>query len=1464
MDTTKVLLCEDDSFGPSVKSPDCRGGFDFTILFEESVLAILPAACFLLLTPFRALRLLRRRIRVRRNGLYICKLTAIGAYIGLQLALLILTSNPRVRTHITIASAALSLGSGLALALLSHLEHAKTIRPSFLINTYLLTTVLFDAARARTQWLIRTDDGVAGALTGSLVIKCIMLSLEAVEKRSLFLGLDRQFSVESTSGLISRSSFWWLNSLLLSGYKNVLTMDDLPAIHEKLSSEHLGDQLQTAWDKCNQSRKHALAMSSTWSLRWEVLAVSVPKFCFVALSISQTYLIQAAVKYVEEADSPDSNTGYGLIAAFGLVYIGSAIMMGWAAHLTFRLMTMMRGQLTSIIYTKMSTLPITGVNESAAMTLMGTDVQGVAASFHYLLIDLVPSVVQLGIAVYVLYLQLGPVCVAPILVTIVSTGLSTLIAAHITSRQKAWYQAIQRRINYTSEILGGMRSAKMLGLTKQLSENIQQMRDDELGISKTYRKIQALNISLVNLPSVFNTFLIFAAYAIAAQFQGRDSLSVSQAVTALAALTILSQPLSNLLVAIPMGRAALGCFERIQAFLLETSRTDFRTIRSPVPNPSPSRDSIQDVDGLELRPLGGNHWEPMVQVEGSDFGWSDSSSSIVKEVTTSIRSETKLTFVVGPVGCGKSTFLKGLLGETPKARGRLSISTSQIAYCDQTPWIINGSIRENVMAASGLDDAWYRTVMQACALDIDMRQLPSGDSTVVGSKGVKLSGGQKQRLSIARAVYSRKPLAILDDVLSGLDAVTEAIVFSRVLGPDGLFQNSNTHVILATHSVKHLPQAHLILALDQTGRIIEQGTFDELKVAGNYIESLQVKLGVQSRTEPDSESQTGQQCTTKPVDPDATVSDQARKTGDWATYKYYGRSLGLWALAIFVSSVAFSEIFFALCSVWINWWAHSNENGGDHDLGYWLGLFASFSFLNGAGMVGAIAWHWIHIVPRSGSNLHRSILEAAMKAPLSFFAKTETGVLVNRFSQDIRLCDMVLPGSIINVAFQLGACFVVLALSVTAVGYFAAVLPAVCVVLYFIQRFYLRTSRQLRLLEIEANAPLYSHFIETLSGLVTIRSFGWNREYSSKNRRLLDDSQKPYYLLLCIQRWLVLVLDLVVAGLAVLLVGMAVALRSRLNAGFLGIALVSMINLSHALTNLVQYYTLLETSLGAIARIKDFSENTPVENLPGEDDSVDPNWPSRGALRFESVSASYGQDTAPVLKDVSFSVEGGEKIGIVGRTGSGKSSSTLAIMRMIDLTSGKIILDGVDLSTLQGSLIRERIICLTQDPFLFPDSIRSNVDPLHASSDEAIAEALRKVGLWTVLQDKVSDENGGVAGVLDTLMDTDFLSHGQRQLFCLARAMLKQGQVLILDEPTSRQLTFWFSVDTQTDAQMQQIIRSEFQNHTIIMIAHRLSSLTDFDRVAVLDGGRLVEYGVPTELLRDSASDFSRLYQGSA
>jgi ATP-binding cassette subfamily C (CFTR/MRP) protein 1 len=414
-------------------------------------------------------------------------------------------------------------------------------------------------------------------------------------------------------------------------------------------------------------------------------------------------------------------------------------------------------------------------------------------------------------------------------------------------------------------------------------------------------------------------------------------------------------------------------------------------------------------------------------------------------------------------------------------------------------------------------------------------------------------------------------------------------------------------------------------------------------------------------------------------------------------------------------------------------------------------------------------------------------------------------------------------------------------------GYFAATMPAVILLVWVLQKYYLRTSRQMRLLDLEAKSPLYSHFIESLNGLVTLRAFGWAKNFQEHNLMLLDVSQKPYYLLFCIQRWLALILDLLVAALAVILMVLVVKLRSDISSGFVGLALLNVMSFNETLANIIKEWTNLETSFGAVARLMTFSATTESENLLGETRSVPDNWPDKGAIEFKNVSASYTPTSNHVIRTLSMIISPGEKIGICGRSGSGKSSLITSIFRMLELAPGSIVtIDGIDISTLPRQLVRERLNAIPQEPFFMKGSIRSNADPYQMHSDADIVRAIQKVRLWPLVLAK---------GGLDAPLDAEFFSHGQRQLFCLARALLRRSKVVVLDEVTS-------SVDKVSDELMQRVIREEFEGCTILAVAHRLDTILDFDRIALLSGGELVEMDEPGQLLgRESA--FKELYSSS-
>ena len=974
----------------------------------------------------------------------------------------------------------------------------------------------------------------------------------------------------------------------------------------------------------------------------------------------------------------------------------------------------------------------------------------------------------------------------------------------VAQRQGVWLEAIEKRIGATGTMLGSMKRVKMCGLTDIMFDNIHSLRKEELRVSKGFRRLLIGSMFFAFTTPIIAPVLTFAVFSLLALRNGNTTLDVGKAFTSLSLFALLADPLASLIMAMTAFAGSVGCFARIQTFLEKEQHRDQRTKPYMLSfNDSSSYSSYGVEETKELVPIKETKktekyalTEKMlgtrttkydgnaISIEDGSFGWDADKASLVSSIQLTIP-QAKVTLIAGPVGCGKTTLLKGLLGEVPALSGSVNLCLpTNTSYCEQSPFHMNGTIRESITAFTKFDERWYSSVVEACALDEDLRQLPLADQTNIGSKGVALSGGQSQRIALARAVYARNDICILDDVLSGLDRDTENKVFHNLLGWDGLLRRHETTVVLASSSSKRIPYADHIVVLDERGKISEQGSFKELTASGGYVSSLDLLPAdwKYKSNETAFDRLIAPNARNTYIAPKKEESDEAieleanKRTGDISIYAYYAGSVGWFAVVTFIVAISGYVFCYTFPQIWLGWWAEANEKHPNARLGYWLGIYAMLGVM---GLVCLIVSCWqiiITMVPRSGENFHWRILNTVLSAPMSFFSTTDTGVTLNRFSQDLQLIDMDLPISALNFFTAFVLCLAQVILIGVSSRFAAISFPIWFISLYLIQKYYLRTSRQLRFLDLEAKSPLYSQFTEILTGLTTVRAFGWQSALEKRNRRMLDYSQRPFYLLYAVQRWLQLVLDLLVAAVAVMLMVLVVELRGSLNGAYVGIALLNVILFSQNLKLVLQYWTMLETHIGAITRIKNFSKSIAGEDRPEENGNLPPHWPNRGAIEFHQVSASY-DGSRKVLKDLNLSIRAGEKVAICGRTGSGKSSLTMAIFRMIELQSGSIVIDDIDISTIPRKEIRSRIIGLPQDVFLLTGSVRLNIDPYKNSTDNAIITALKDVNLWRAIEGK---------GGLDADIDGINLSHGQKQLFCLAQSLLRPSTILILDEATSR------------------------------------------------------------------------------
>ncbi|CAI7583074.1 unnamed protein product [Penicillium crustosum] len=1442
-----------------------QGSFDFNIQFEQLFFSIIPSTLFIVTSLWRTLYQARKPNVVNAPVFQLIKLGAITTYVGLELSLLVLVATGSFHvTKIFIASSVLNLVSALLMITLSVVDHSKSPRPSVLLSSYLFLTLFLDVAQARTLFLSSDDKPeltYSSIFVTAIALKTGILLLEAQQK-SRWVGWDeKEHSPEETSGIFSLGVFFWLNKMFLVGYGKVMTIGDLYPLDSSFNARPLHDKFLKNMDYSKlKGDKFGLLKVLIRTLKVPLLLPIPPRLALLCFTFCQPLFLEKLLDYLSKTEL-DANVGYGFIGASLLIYSGLAISTGFYWYFHHRMRTMSKSILATEIFIKATEARIGTGDDSAAVTLMSTDMERIDTGLRNLH-ETWASIVQAAIAGWMLYTRIGIPFVVPVGVVIVCfIGLGILLNFTGDS-QRSWMAGVQKRVGLTATVIASMKNLKISGLSITIGDFVQNLRVQELAAGSRFRKILIVAALFGFIPLLISPPLTFA-------FTQR-TIDVSTMFTSLSFLTLLTNPLSQVFQSIPQLVSGLACLGRIQAFLECETRHDFRQILEDisrnVEKPRADTESLSNSEPDSLDPL---------VIKSGNFGW-EADKFVLRDVSTRVP-KSSLTIVVGPVGSGKTTLCKALLGEIPFSEGSVVLGTRfpHVGFCDQTAFLSNGSIKDNIVGFSPHNNERYAEVIKATSLDFDLATLPQGDKTNVGSDGIVLSGGQKQRVSLARALYLRSDLLVLDDIFSGLDADTEENVFRQVFGPDGLLKKRGSTVVLCTHSIRHLRAADHIIALGN-GTIIEQGSFDKLMASQGYVQSLGLKgtSDNAASAEKATSNKTPQESKPEMLHPAMTNTsstaqdaDISRQIGDKTVYKHYFKSMG-WILAGF-------SLIFAICfgfftnfpTVWLTYWTDDmSSEHPTHPYSYYAGIYA---LLQICALISLLLFGisiLIVSVERAGASLHQDALQTLVQAPLSFFTNTDTGVVTNLFSQDLNLIDTELPSATLNTVFSIFQSLGQAAVMLTSSVYLAISYPFLVGLLWVLQMFYLRTSRQLRLLDLEAKSPLYTHFLDTIKGITTLRAFGFIPGDIDKNTRLIDASQRPAYLLLMIQQWLTLVLDIVVMVLAVVMTTLAVRLHS--SSGFAGASLFSLMSFGESISGIVIFYTKLETSIGAIARLKMFTENVKPEDRDEEDIVPPVQWPQNGVVELKGVSASYGAEDQPdstsnlALRNINLTIKTAERVAICGRTGSGKSSLIALLLKLLNPTpdtAGNAIIDNMPLHRINRAALREQIIAVPQEAVFLPDgsTFRANLDPSNVSTPEECQAVLVAVELWKFVQ-----ERGG----LDAGMSAGTLSAGQRQLMSLGRALLRRfirarnGSdcgILLLDEVSS-------SVDHETERVMQEIIRVEFKDYTIISVSHRLDMIMDFDRVVVMDKGEIVEVGNPVVLAGQTETRFGDLVRAGA
>ena len=838
--------------------------------------------------------------------------------------------------------------------------------------------------------------------------------------------------------------------------------------------------------------------------------------------------------------------------------------------------------------------------------------------------------------------------------------------------------------------------------------------------------------------------------------------------------------------------------------------------------------------------------------------------TIMKDVNVTIP-KGKLTLVVGPTGCGKSTLMTAMVGEGVVEEGTYIAKCGEIAYVTQEAWIMNATLRDNILMGKPYNEDKYVDVVSACQLMSDFEQLTGSDQTEVGERGVNLSGGQKQRIAFARAVYSGREIVLMDDPLSAVDSHVCSALFEQVI--TGLLSDRTR--VLVTHQTQFLPTADYIIVV-QDRKVTFAGTYGELQNANIDLSTI-----IETPSGSPNNERHGAPLLANPVarapagkrpqiprpqseDAKALMSTEIQTVGAVSgdVYLWYG-SLSGWGNMFWIL-ITFSICRAVMCfsDLIVSWWSTRKPVVGqtltqDQYL-YWYAIFVGLSMLFLA--IRQVPFVWA-IAKVAGSS-HGKLLHNVLNAPSSFFDTTPTGRRINRFSKDMEAIDLVIPESL-NLFYSL--LLVVLGLMGVMIysAYYLAIILVVLIVLFAVLfRYYLATNRALKRLEASGRSPLLAIMNETLGGLPTIRAYGIADDFSRRHVARLDASARSSYSWRVSQRWLNCRSDWisctinVATGVIVLLMLFSMSQSSRMtNVGTLSLAITYSLSISEAIGFLTVMTADLEAAMSSVERVKEYVEDIPQEKVvvygTGPEDVHQPNstWPDKGRVSIANLDVRYRPNLPLVLMSLSCEIQAGQHIGVVGRTGSGKSTIMLTLFRMVEAAGGCIMIDGVDISKLSMYDLRSKLTILPQDPVLFAGTIRSNLDPFARFSEDEVWNSISRVGMM----ERVKLDNKGLECPVAE-RGSNF-SVGQRQLLCLARAMLKRTKILLMDEATA-------SVDFESDAMIQRTIREEFTECTVITIAHRLATIIDYDLVLVMDQGVKLEYDSPDRLLRSTSTHF--------
>ncbi|CAF1302261.1 unnamed protein product [Adineta steineri] len=1215
--------------------------------------------------------------------------------------------------------------------------------------------------------------------------------------------------------------FWsWLNPILSLGYKRELKDEDL----DDLS---MNDKCSVVLNKLSYYSDNNIWLTDTTT--WRIVLRAFWKQCafviflllpYNAARVAQPLLLRQIVLYIiDQKSQPDppltSIQAYiGYFYALGLFVCSAtqAFLHQQAYFRTTRLGMRVRNALSATIYKRLLSLSTASLQQTTTAAQIINLVANDASKFeefgqymHYLWE--VP--LQASIAFGLIWWSIG---LLPTLfgygVLAVLLPLQLAFGRKFSKYRRRTMACADKRVQAVNELVNGCQIVKMYNWEKSMEQRITNLRQNELASIRRASRLRAVNMGLYfsSLPLI--SLATFGGY----WFMGNDFKPVD-IFTALTFFALMRVSITNYLpVAIERFAEMLAASKRIDAFMRLTK----------------IQEQITTDEQNQTLGIG-------ISMNNASFSWSE--TTCLSNLTINIDPGT-LVGIVGPVGAGKSSLLSAILGEMTLIDGTSRVRGS-FAYAVQSPWIFADTIRANILLGKPFDEQRYANVIQACCLDVDFATFGDiGDLIVVGEKGVNVSGGQKARIALARALYVDADIYLLDDPLSAVDQDVARRIYDQCIGPNGLLKDKTR--LLVTHQTHFLVESANQIIFLKDGKIDPEARIEQ----NNDIQST-------TTTNDQEIDKEAEEIILQPLLTDVTKSTKDNKSiianetaavgaVTWSIwYKLFASTPFSWfGLLLLIIIMIIGEATYDVSNRWLSLWsAKSHEEQRS-----WTNMYVYLGLTLGTLIISLLRAQYYFYLILSGSNsLHNSMLKGLLYTSLRFFESNPSGRILNRASKDQQVIDELLPMTLFDaiqcLSMTVGSLVIIGIINPWVLLILIPILPS----FWYLRRFYLRSSRQIKRLESVTRSPVYALFSSSLNGgLSTIRAFNVQDDFVQLFIERVDTNSRAFFIVISAVRWFGLRLDLMTSLLTFATSALTIAFRHDINAPSAALSLMYCINLTMLFQWAVRQSAEAENFMTSAERIHEYGQLPSEEDKNNNDLLIQPpdDWPNQGVIEFKQYSMRYRIELEPVLNNISLHIEPKEKIGIIGRTGAGKSSLLQAIFRLIDRQSinGQILIDGIDINYISLHDLRSRLSVIPQLPILFAGTLRYNLDPFEQYTDDQCLSALESVQLKHIVSNHA-------AGLHQLVAESGSnFSAGQCQLICVARAILKQSKILMIDEATA-------NVDRATDSLIQNVIGDKFQNRTILTIAHRLNTVAKSDRIIVLDHGMIIDFDTPNNVL---------------